>query len=109
VATQEAACPPNHLMQFTWLNSQGVRSESGIEVQFVDRYTIDYREPDLYLRLKVSGEIHFGASGRFAIGFSRQEMQSHWAFRTLPADRQKQVEQNLIAALNFQSIDAVFD
>jgi hypothetical protein len=36
-------------------------------------------------------------------------MQSHWAFRTLSADRQKQVEHNLIAALDFQSIDAVFD
>ena len=95
-------------MQFTWLNSQGVRSDTGIEVEFMGRYTIDYREPDIYLRLEISGELARGPGGRFSIAFCREEMQSHWAFRTLPLDRQKQVEQNLIAALDFQSLDAEF-
>jgi len=97
--------PRDHLMQFTWRNKQGVRSESGVEVQVVDRYTIDYREPDLYLRL--NAEIGFGGSG-VGIVFSREEMQSHWAFRTLSAARQRAVEQNLAAAFEFQAVDVEF-
>ncbi len=29
---------------FTWLNSQGVRSDLGFEVENIDRYSIAYRE-----------------------------------------------------------------
>ena len=31
-------------MEFTWLNKQGVRSINGFEVQFVDRFTMEYKE-----------------------------------------------------------------
>jgi len=29
---------------FTWLNKQGVKSDRGFEVQFIDRFTVEYRE-----------------------------------------------------------------
>ena len=31
-------------IMFTWLNSQGVRSDLGFEVENIDRYSIAYRE-----------------------------------------------------------------
>jgi hypothetical protein len=96
-------------MKFEWLNKQGVRSDTGIELQFIDRHTLDYREVDLYLRLQINSEILISPSGRSLIVFSREEMRSHWAFHTLPIQRQEQVELNLLTGLDFQGLEAEFE
>ena len=44
-------------MNFTWLNKQGVESDSGFIVQFTGRYTAEYRENGKALTLEIDGEM----------------------------------------------------
>jgi hypothetical protein len=40
---------------FTWLNKQGVRSDSGFEFQFTGRFTAEYRENGQVIDMYVDG------------------------------------------------------
>jgi hypothetical protein len=84
-------------MSFTWLNKQGVRSDTGFEFQFTGRFSAEYREGDRVLLIPVEG-------GLGVISIYEGSLQS--AF-THPgsSEARRRIAENIGAALRFQGLD----
>lgn len=88
-------------MNFTWLNKQGVRSDSGFELQFTARFAAEYREGERVKKLYVEG-------GGRAITIYEGELQGLWDGIANPFERKKERDRilaNIRAALAFQGLD----
>ena len=89
-------------MTFTWLNKQGVRSDAGFELQFVDRFTMEYRQDGRTITLDI--ESGFLGENQPAILMSPDALNA-WAdgAELLPTE-QRQALQNIREALAFQGL-----
>ncbi len=92
---------------FTWLNKQGVQSDEGFSVQFVGRFTAEYREgakvmvvaiEDGFLDGKPAVNVSTGAFCSWRDGSS-----------TLPTSDQTRISENFRRACEFQGLRVVFD
>ena len=86
---------------FTWLNKQGVRSDSGFEFQFTDRFTAEYRENGRVTSMYVEG------NGR-SITIYEGSVRGLWNSISDPSERKKEKDRvigNLRAALAFQGLE----
>ncbi len=85
---------------FTWMNKQGLRSETGFEFQFTDRFSAEYRENGVITTLYVEG-------GLGVITIYEDSIQHLWM--NLPKPELRQAERhriigNLRDALAFQDL-----
>jgi hypothetical protein len=88
-------------MNFTWLNKQGVRSDTGFELQRTARFAAAYREGERVKKLYVEG------AGR-ALTIYESELQDLWDGIANPFERKKERDRiiaNVRAALAFQGLD----
>jgi len=87
------------MSEFTWLNKQGVASNTGYSLQSVARFEWEYREGDSAFRL--FGEPTFG--GRHGFAFARD-------WDPIPTDAQREhVQRNVSEAMRFMELKAEFD
>lgn len=85
---------------FTWLNKQGVRSESGFEFQFTGRFTAEYRENGQVTDMYVDG-----SPG--VITIYEGSIEGLWDNRENPFERKSERDRiinNLESALAFQGL-----
>lgn len=85
---------------FTWLNKQGVRSESGFEFQFTGRFTAEYRENGQVTDMYVDG-------GPDVITVYEGSIEGLWDNRENPFERKSErdrIIKNLESALAFQGL-----
>jgi len=91
---------------FTWMNKQGVRSDSGFEVQFTGRFTAEYREGGRIVKLYVEG----GLSGGEQCIILEPQAFAHWSDGTaISEEKQAQMLQNFKEALEFQGLKTVVE
>jgi hypothetical protein len=89
-------------MNFTWLNKQGVRSDTGFELQTVDRFTMEYREESRTITLDVESGMLDGNLPAVLMG---PDALRKWDDGTsLDVKRQDQVLSNIREALTFQGL-----
>jgi len=92
---------------FTWLNKQGVQSDSGYIVQFTGRYTCEYREGSK--RIEIAVEDGFFA-GKPCINISKDAF-AKWSpprpFYETPREEQERLMKNLQDAIEFQGLAVV--
>lgn len=86
------------MTNFVWMNKQGVRSESGFEVQFTGRFTAEYRESGRVVVVDVEDG---GSSGdKQHILYSRASL-----LRSVSGEAERErVEQNFRNAMVFQGL-----
>jgi hypothetical protein len=89
-------------MNFTWLNKQGVRSDTGFELQSMDRFTFEYREGSRTITLDIESGI-LGES-QPAILMGPDALKKWDNGTTLDIAAQKQVLDNIRQALAFQGL-----
>jgi hypothetical protein len=87
---------------FTWINSLGVRSDQGFEVESLDAGTEVYREGDRTVAIPVE-------RGATAVGpavIVEPTIFRHWDGESveIPADRQAVMMANFVAAMEFRSV-----
>ena len=89
---------------FSWLNKQGVRSNAGFEVQFTGRFTVEYREG----AKKIAAPVEDGFSAGRAIVIISPGAFSKWdepfAALKISAEKEREILQNFIAAMEFQGL-----
>jgi len=89
---------------FTWLNKQGVRSNTGFDVQRIDRFTVLYAEEGKTVTVSVEPGL---SAGRPVLCVS-QDAFSKWdpPFGALEIsnDKQRQLRENFVAAMEFQGM-----
>ena len=88
-------------MNFTWLNKQGVRGDSGFELQRTERFAAEYREKGRVIKLYVEG----GGGG---LTIYEGSLQPLWNEITDPTERKierDRIVENIRAALAFQGLD----
>jgi hypothetical protein len=87
-------------MNFTWLNKQGVRSDTGFEFQFTGRYLAEYRESGRVIVLSIE------TAGGVATIYEDQLLGPLLSAREpLVAQRREQLIANVRAALQFQGLE----
>jgi len=89
-------------MNFKWLNKQGVRSDTGFELQFVDRFTMEYREGDR--RITVDVESGVLAANQPAILMGPDAFNAWDDGLELLPEKQRSVLGNVREALAFQGL-----
>lgn len=92
---------------FTWLNKQGVQSDEGFALQFVGRFTAEYREGSKVMEVEIEDGF---LDGKPAVNVSRSAFKS-WrddSFTLPPAD-QNRIAENFRRACEFQGLSVVFD
>jgi hypothetical protein len=89
-------------MTFTWLNKQGVRSDAGFELQFVDRFTMEYRQDGRTITLDI--ESGFLGANQPAILMSPDALNAWDDGAELLPTEQRQALQNVREALAFQGL-----
>lgn len=89
---------------FTWLNKQGVQSDTGFVVQCTGRFTYEYREGARSLEIEVESGFSGGSP---SISISKDAF-AKWApprpFYETPKAEQERVMQNFRDALAFQGL-----
>jgi hypothetical protein len=90
------------IMDFTWLNNQGVRSESGFELQREDRFAMSYREGSHVITIEIENGI-VGA-GNYAVLMGPDALRKWDDGKLLDEEKQKQVLSNIRDALQFQEL-----
>ena len=91
---------------FTWLNKQGVRSDSGFEVQRTGRFDAEYRENGKVVMLYVESGLSGGAS---CIILDPQAF-ARWSDGTvIPEKEQARMLQNFKDAMEFQGLKTVVE
>jgi len=89
-------------MNFTWLNKQGVRSDTGFELQSMDRFTFEYREGSRTITLDIESGILGENQPAILMG---PDALNKWDNGTnLDIAVQKQVLENIRQALAFQGL-----
>jgi hypothetical protein len=94
---------------FTWINSQGVRSDRGFEVESMGRFTIEYREGDRKVSVEVEGSF-FGGKAHISIlptAFERWDDDPDWA--TIPTEKQDKMLANFTEAMEFQEVTVAIE
>ncbi len=93
---------------FTWINSQGVRSDRGFEVESMDRFAIEYREGKKRIGVYVENGFLDGRKPCVAIertAFERWDGDPPWV--KLPREKQDEMLANFTEAMEFQGIAVV--
>jgi hypothetical protein len=90
-------------MMFTWLNKQGVRSSLGFEVQFIDRYTVRYREGARYLDVSVEDGVSAGKPCVCVSSYDAFERFTNSSLNNSP-EEQERMKKNFRDALEFQGL-----
>ena len=91
---------------FTWLNKQGVRSDSGFEVQRTGRFDAEYREGGKVVMLYVES----GLSGGMPCIILDPHAFARWNDGTaIPEEKQAQMLQNFKDAMAFQGLKTVVE
>lgn len=88
---------------FTWLNKQGVESDSGFIVQFTGRYTCEYREAGRTIEI----EVEDGLSGGLPSISVKRDAFAKWGakpFHEAPQEEQARLMKNLKEAFEFQGL-----
>lgn len=89
-------------MNFIWLNRQGVRSDTGFELQSVDRFTFEYREGTRTMTLDIESGMLGGNQPAILIG---PDAVAKWNDgSSLDIASQKRVLENIRQALAFQGL-----
>lgn len=92
---------------FTWLNKQGVRSDSGFVVQCTGRFTYEYREGGRCIEIEVE-DGHVAGEPCISI---RKDAFAKWdqgsPFYETPREEQEQLMRNFRDALEFQGLALV--
>ncbi len=87
---------------FTWINKQGVTSTDGFEVQFVDRFTCEYRENGKTIKIEIDNGVR---SGKAVISYSRSSFKTWQVFsKSISQEEQERVIKNFRDALAFQDL-----
>ena len=100
-------------MSFTWLNTQGVASDAGFELQRVGRFSYEYREGPRIMQL--GGESLFGNLGVALFGFSfgpgwrNAKWDSPYDDEMISSSHRKQITKNIEAAMAFMRGKAQFE
>ena len=90
---------------FTWLNSQAVRSDSGFEVESIDRFAIDYREKPRTVRVNVENGFVDGRRPCVIICKNAfDHWDGDWATEKISPEKQREMLTNFSAAMEFQGI-----
>ena len=92
---------------FTWLNKQGIRSDSGFVVQFTDRFRAEYREGERI----VSVYVEDGISGGIPAAIVGPDAFAHWdddPAKFSEAER-KRLFENFRFACEFQGLKMVVE
>jgi hypothetical protein len=88
-------------IMFTWLNKQGVRSDSGFEVQFTGRFSAEYKEGSKVVKLYVESGLYAG----MPCIIIEPKAFERWSNGVLIPEAQRvQMFQNLKEALEFQGL-----
>jgi hypothetical protein len=92
---------------FTWINKQGVRSDEGFALQFVGRFTAEYREGTKVMEIEVEDGF---LDGKPAINVARGAFGS-WRGDSspIPPDDQRRIADNVRRACEFQGLTVVFN
>jgi len=89
---------------FTWLNKQGVRSDAGFEVQFIERFCVEYREANRTMSI----ECEPGMSNGEPCTLISPDCFTKWDdmpdSTALSPDEQKRIEENFREAMEFQGV-----
>jgi len=86
---------------FVWMNKQGVRSDSGFEVQFTGRFNAEYREGSRIVTLSVeSGR----SCGEPCIILGPRAFARWNNGVPIPKEKQAQMLQNFKDAMEFQGL-----
>jgi hypothetical protein len=90
---------------FSWLNTQGVRSTLGFEVQCIDRFTIRYKEGIRFVNVYV--EPGFSA-GKPCFSISDSAFES-WDNSSVAnsVEEQQRIRRNFRDAMEFQGLDVL--
>ena len=89
---------------FTWLNKQGVRCDSGFEVQFTGRFDAEYREGNNVVKLYVES----GFEGGSQCILVDPDAFARWDNgQAISLGRQQQMFQNFKEAMEFQGLKMV--
>lgn len=96
-------------MNFTWLNKQGVRSDTGFEVQRIDRFTTEYREGERTITVYTEPAKIFDSYGVSinSDAFLRWDPDS--GGEQLTPQRQREVLNNFREALVFKGLKLYVD
>ena len=90
------------MVNFTWLNKQGVRSDTGYELQRLDRFTMEYREGNNAITIDIESGILDGNSP--AVLMSPDALKVWDSGRFIDAPKQSQILENIRKALAFQEM-----
>lgn len=92
---------------FTWLNKQGVVSDSGFILQFVDRFIAEYKEGVNTMKIEIEDGF---INGKPTINVSHTAF-AKWTGNGEPvqAEDQKRIAENFRLACEFQGLSVVFD
>ncbi len=91
---------------FTWLNKQGVRSDSGFEVQRTGRFDAEYRENGQIISLYVES----GVTGGIPSIIIEPDAFVRWDDgKNIAPERQATILKNFIAAMEFQGLKTVVE
>ena len=88
-------------MKFTWLNKQGVRSETGFELQRVDRFTMSYREVNRIITIGIDNGI---VGQRPAVIMGPKSLEMWDSGVPIDAEKQREILRNIENALGFQDV-----
>jgi hypothetical protein len=91
---------------FTWLNKQGVRSDSGFEVQFTGRFDAEYREGYKLVELYIES----GIDGGLPCIMLDPNSFDHWSDgQPIATEQQAQMLKNFKEAMAFQGLKTVVE
>lgn len=92
---------------FTWLNKQGVQRDEGFALQFVGRFTAEYREGSKVMEVDIEDGF---LNGKPVVNVSRGAFKT-WQGNSveLAQDVQSQIADNFRRACEFQGLSVIFD
>ena len=90
---------------FTWLNKQGVKSDTGFSVQFTGRFTCEYSEGKRTLKFEVENGYDKGKP----CTVTRRTSFFLWDGEKLTLERQQEIINNIEAAMDFQGLKLIVD
>jgi hypothetical protein len=92
---------------FTWLNSQAVRSDLGFEVESMGRFSVHYREGQKKVDVYVERGVDNGKPCVIIQPIAFERWDGDPESVTLPDEKQQQMLQNFIDAMEFQGVSVV--
>ena len=92
---------------FVWLNSQAVRSDRGFEVESMGRFSVHYREGGRWVDVYVERGLECGKPCVIIEPSAFERWNGESAYVAIPHDKQQQMLENFIAAMEFQGVAVV--